>query len=217
MSRSLWLYINNSPAYKLYTTFQCVHTKYIRHLDIYISISQIFCKNHKVIFRCLLWQWSRCIKNVVSFMQFSTDPVCRTISLSLILRAVTCILMYHVYIHVDICFNKSLHMLNVSFFVVFTMCLWKETFPTCATNMRSPVAVHVHVSHIISFAHKTFVASIALETVLSWVSLHVILASSHCLKSFVTEAAVRPRHGGMRRFKLLEVQSCFDSLKLKIK
>ncbi len=89
--------------------------------------------------------------------------------------------------------------MTVSLFMLFTICFYKETFPTCARNVGSSVAVFVHVSHIIGFVHESLVADIALESVLSLVSLHVILVSPGCSKSFATEAAVVPRDGGACR------------------
>ena len=91
--------------------------------------------------------------------------------------------------------------------MLFASPFCKETFPTYATNVGSSVAVHVHVHHIVSFVHESLVAEVALESVLSLVSLHVILVSTYCLKRFATEAAVKPRHRGMYRLGLLKVCS----------
>ncbi len=95
----------------------------------------------------------------------------------------------------------------MSLFMLFTFPAWKETFPTCVANVGSPVAVFVHVSHIIIFVHESLVADIALESVLSLVSLHVLLVSRNWFKSFATEAAVITRKGGVCKFRLMEVQS----------
>ncbi len=96
----------------------------------------------------------------------------------------------------------------VSLFMLFAIPFCKETFPTCTANIRALVAMHVHVRYVHGFVHESLVADVALESVLSLVSLHVILVSTYCFKSFATEVTVQRSHGGMCRFRLLEVHSC---------
>ncbi len=72
---------------------------------------------------------------------------------------------------------KTKSLKTVSLFMLFAIPFCKETFPTYAANIRAVVAMHVHVRYVQGFVHESLVADIALESVLSLVSLHVFLVS----------------------------------------